>query len=152
MKKQVITSFLFKRYGVTLSRELNLPIAFFQRKFAWSSQFRCWEILATKSFWHVFFNERFTYIDSALPFLLRIKCLYQCFSSFCCRRTNIINTVMTAADSINIYINVHNYQKKNNKNIKHNRPSVDHLDIPMIKFSHELNEWLMSILYFRFAR
>lgn len=62
------------------------------------------------------------------------------------------STVMTAADSINIYINVHNYQEKNNKNIKHNRPSVDHLDIPMIKFSHELNEWLMSILYFRFAR
>lgn len=88
IEKWFLMSFLFSTimYRVIRARVLNLPLAFLQSEFTWSSKFRYWSILIPRSLLHiVFFMEDSTTQISALFFLLRG--IYQCFPSYDCRRT-----------------------------------------------------------------
>ena len=88
IEKWILMSFLFSTimYRVIRARVLNLPLAFLQSEFTWSSKFRYWSILTPRSLLHiVFFMEDSTTQISALFFLLRG--IYQCFPSYDCRRT-----------------------------------------------------------------
>ena len=120
IEKWFLMSFLFSTimYRVIRARVLNLPLAFLQSEFTWSSKFRYWSILTPRSFvTYCIFYGRFNYTNfsivlfakrhlSVFPFIWLSENHWKSFlaDSVSVEYHNFINTVIVVVDCIIIGI------------------------------------------------